>query len=177
MRTLLTAAAAAALTLAATPAFAQDAASDAAPASIFSGPRVGVVIGTGGDDIGDFDGSTISIDAGYDWDLGGAVFGIGAEYLTDLGDDFLDVNETALLARIGAKAGDRALIYATGGYTHIASGSTPFGGVGADGFRVGAGVEFALGDGGTSMKIEQRYLDYGSGANLHLTTAGISFRF
>ena len=173
MRTLLTAAAAAALTLAATPALAQD----AAPASIFSGPRVGVVVGTGGDDIGDFDGATISVDAGYDWDLGGAVFVVCAEYLTDIGDDFLDVNETALLARIGAKAGDRALVYATGGYSHLSSGATPFGGVGVDGFRIGAGAEFALGEGGTSLKLEQRYMDYGSGANAHLTTAGLSFRF
>jgi outer membrane immunogenic protein len=173
MRTLLTAAAVAALSLAATPAFAQD----AAPASIFSGPRLGVVVGTGGEDIGDFDGATIGVDAGYDWDLGGAVFGVGAEYQTDLGDDIFDVNETALLARVGAKAGDRALVYASGGYTHISSGATPFGGASADGYRIGGGVELALGDSGTSLKLEQRYLDYGNGADVFQTVAGLSFRF
>ena len=171
MRKFLLAAAAALPFVVATPALAQDAAGP------FSGPRVGVTVGTGGDDIVDFDGATVGVDVGYDWDLGGAVFGVGAEYQTDLGDDFLDVNETALLARIGAKVGTNALVYASGGYTHLSSGSSPFGGVGADGFRLGGGVEFGLGNGGTSMKIEQRYLDYGSGANAWQTVAGLSFRF
>ena len=172
MRKYLLAAAAAALPFAAAPAFAQDAASP------FSGARVGVTVGTGGDDIVDFDGATIGIDAGFDWDMGSAVFGVGAEYQTDLGDDFLDVNETALLARIGAKVGEKALVYASGGYTHLSSGSSPFGGVGADGFRIGGGVEFALGaTGGTALKIEQRYLDYGNGANAWQTVAGLGFRF
>lgn len=171
MRKFLLAATAALPLAVAAPAFAQDADTP------FSGPRVGIVVGAGGDDIADFDGATIGVDVGYDWDMGGAVFGIGAEYQTDLGDDFLDVNETALLARIGAKVGASALVYASGGYTHIDTGATPFGGVGADGFRLGGGVEFALGGGGTSMKIEQRYLDYGSGANAWQTVAGLSFRF
>ena len=171
MRKFLLVAAIATSTLAAAPAFAQDAASP------FSGARAGVVVGTGGDDIVDFDGATIGVDVGYDWDLGGAVFGIGAEYQTDLGDDFFDVNETALLARLGAKLGENALVYATGGYTHLSSGSSPFGGIGEDGIRVGAGVEFGLGNGGTALKIEQRYLDYGNGANAWQTAAGLSFRF
>ncbi|HEX8193150.1 MAG TPA: hypothetical protein VF552_09640 [Allosphingosinicella sp.] len=171
MRKFLLAASAATL-FAATPAVAQD-----APTSIFSGPRLGVTVGTGGDDVVDFDGATIGIDAGYDWDLGGAVVGIGAEYQTDIGDDFFDVNETAIIARIGAKAGERALVYASGGYTHISSGATPFGDFGADGYRIGGGVEFAVGDNGTSLKLEQRYLDYGNGADAFQTVAGLSFRF
>jgi outer membrane immunogenic protein len=170
---LLLAAAAATLSFAVTPAFAQD----AAPVSTFSGPRIGVTVGTGGDDVVDFDGVTVGIDAGYDWDLGGAVFGLGAEYQTDVGDGFLDVNESALLARVGVKAGDRALVYASGGYTHISSGATPFGDFGADGYRIGGGVEVALGDGGTSLKIEERYVDFGSGADGFRTVAGLSFRF
>jgi outer membrane immunogenic protein len=172
MRTFALAAAAATLSLAATPAFAQDAA-----VSPFSGPRLGVTVGTGGDDVVDFDGATIGVDAGYDWDLGGAVAGLGVEYQTDIGDDFFDVNETAVLARIGAKAGERALVYASGGYTRISSGATPFGDNGADGYRIGGGAEFALGDNGTSLKIEQRYLDYGDGADAFQTVAGLSFRF
>ena len=164
---LLIAAAAAAF---ATPAAAQDA---AAP---FTGPRIGLNVGTGGDDPVDFDGVTVGVEAGYDFDLGGAVGGIGVEYQTDLGDNFFDVNETAVIGRIGGKAGERVLIYLAGGYTRIAAGSTPFGSPGADGFRVGIGGEFLLGTSGTSLKIEQRYSDY-SGAHLHQTVAGLNFRF
>lgn len=170
MRTALFAAAAA-LSLVATPAFAQDAATP------FSGARLGVTVGTGGNDVIDFDGTTVGVEAGYDFDMGGAVVGIGAEYQTDLGDDFFDVNESAILARVGAKVGTNALVYASGGYTHISSGSTPFGNNGADGYRVGGGVEFALGNGGTSLKLEQRYLDYGHGADSFQTVAGLGFRF
>ena len=168
----LFAVAAAATTLLAAPAFAQDTA-----VSPFSGPRVGVTVGTGGDDFIDFDGATIGVDAGDDWDMGGAVVGLGVEYQTDLGDDFFDVNETALIARVGAKVGPSALVYVNGGYTHISSGATPFGDLGADGYRLGGGAEFALGGGGTALKLEQRYLDYGNGADAFQTVAGLSFRF
>jgi outer membrane immunogenic protein len=169
MRTYLLAATAAVAMLA-TPAFAQDAATP------FTGARLGVTVGTGGNNFIDFDGATVGVEAGYDFDMGGAVVGIGAEYQTDLGDDFFDVNESALLARVGAKVGTNALVYASGGYTHISSGATPFGNLGADGYRVGGGVEFAL-NGGTSLKLEQRYLDYGNGADSFQTVAGLGFRF
>ena len=165
MRKLMIAALAAS-TFVAAPAFAAD----------FSGPRVGATIGTAGDDPLDFDNTTIGVELGHDWDLGNAVVGIGAEYQTDLGGDFLDVNETALLARAGAKVGTNALVYASGGLTRISDGISPFDG-GDDGFRLGAGVEFGLGDGGTSLKVEQRYLDYGGGANAWQTVAGIGVRF
>lgn len=163
-------AAAAAATLA-SPALAQDAASP------FAGPRVGINIGTGGDDPFDFDGTTIGVDVGYDWDMGGAVAGLGIEYQTDLGDGFFDANETAIMARVGGKIGQSALIYVNGGYSRVALGSTPFGSPGGDGIRVGVGGEFALGGGGTSLKIEQRYGNYGNGAEVHQTVAGINFRF
>lgn len=165
---LIAAAAAAAF---AAPALAQDAASP------FAGARAGVTLGVGGDDFIDFDGTTVGVDLGYDWDLGGAVAGVALEYQTDLGDGFLDANETALIGRVGGKIGERALLYVNGGYTRISSGVSPFEGLGADGFRVGAGGEFLLGTGGTSLKIEQRYLDYGSGADAFQTVAGLNFRF
>ena len=165
MRRLILAALAAS-TFIATPAVAAD----------FTGTRVGVTIGTGGDDVVDFDGATIGVELGHDFDLGNAIFGVGAEYQTDLGDDFLDVNEAALLARLGAKVGTNALVYASGGYTHISGGVSPFDG-GEDGFRVGAGVEFGIGNGNTTMKLEQRYLDYGNGADAFQTVAGIGIRF
>ena len=163
-------AAAAAATLA-TPAMAQDAASP------FAGPRVGIAIGSGGDDPFDFDGTTIGVDVGYDWDAGGAVVGVGLEYQTDLGDGFFDANETAVTARVGGVVGQSVLVYVTGGYTRVALGSTPFGSPGGDGFRLGVGGEFALGGGGTSLKIEQRYGNYGNGVDFHQTVAGINFRF
>jgi len=147
-----------------------------AMAADFSGTRVGATIGTGGDDPFDFDGTTVGLELGHDWDLGSAVVGIGAEYQTDLGDDFLDVNETALLARVGAKVGTNALVYASGGLTRISDGASPFDD-GEEGFRLGAGVELGVGNGGTTLKVEQRYLDYGSGANAWQTVAGVGVRF
>jgi hypothetical protein len=59
----------------------------------------------------------------------------------------------------------------------VSGGSTPFGGNGDDGYRVGAGVEFGVGTGGTSLKVEQRYLHYGNGADAFQSVAGLSFRF
>jgi len=171
MRKLL-AVAAATVSVIATPAFAQDAA--VAP---FQGARAGIIVGTGGDDPVDFDGATIGVDLGYDWDLGGGVVGIGTEYQTDIGDDFFDANQTAIVARAGIKAGERALVYATGGYTRVSTGATPFGDFHADGYRIGGGVEIALGNGGTALKIEERYQDYGNGVDLFQTVAGLSFRF
>lgn len=167
MPKLLLAASAAALTLGAAPALAQD-------AGAFTGARAGVSIGTGGNNVIDFDNQTIGVDAGYDFDAGGVVVGGGAEYRTDLGKDFFDINETALLGRVGVKAGTNALVYGTGGYTRVSTGATPFGGNGEGGYRIGAGVEFG---GPMSFKVEQRYSNYGRGADGWQTVAGVNFRF
>ena len=147
-----------------------------AAAATFDGARVGATIGTGGDDPFDFDGTTVGVDLGYDWDLGQAVVGVGAEYETDLGDDFLDVNQTALTARVGGKVGENALVYLSGGLTRISDGASPFDD-GEEGFRLGGGVEFGLGGGNTSLRVEQRYVDYGGGANAWQTVAGVGVRF
>jgi outer membrane immunogenic protein len=147
-----------------------------AMAADFTGTRVGATIGTVGNDVLDFDDTTVGVELGHDWDLGSAVVGIGAEYQTDLGNDFLDVNETALLARVGAKVGTSALVYASGGLTRISDGASPFDD-GEEGFRLGGGVEFGIGTGGTSLKLEQRYVDYGDGADGWQTVAGIGVRF
>lgn len=167
MRKVLLAASAAAFALGATPAIAQN-------AETFTGGRYGVLIGTGGNNFIDFDDQTIGVDVGYDFDAGNMVVGVGAEYQTDLGGDIFDVNETALLGRVGVKAGDNALVYGTGGYTRVSSGITPFGGNGDDGYRLGAGVEFG---GPMAFKVEQRYFDYGGGADGWQTVAGLNFRF
>ena len=174
MRKSFFAASAAALITISTPVLAQG------TTDTYTGPRIGVVIGSGGDDLFDFDGQTIGVDAGYDFEFGGgkAVAGIGVEYQTDLGDDFFDVNETAILGRAGGKVlGSNALVYVSGGYTRISTGSSPFDGISEDGYRLGVGVEFPFGDRGPSLKIEQRYLDYGGGADVFQTAAGLSFRF
>ena len=164
-------AAAAAATFA-TPALAQE------TASPFSGPRVGVMVGAGGDDITDFDGTTIGVEAGYDWEVGeGGILGLGVEYQTDLGDLAFDINETAVLARVGATVGTSGLVYFNGGYTRLSAGSTPFDKPGEDGWRMGLGGEYAFGGRGPSVKLEQRYLHYGDGVHAHQTVAGVAFRF
>ena len=164
MRKFILAATVAALSLSAAPAFAQE-------ASSFTGPRIAVNIGTGGDDFIDFDGQTVGVEVGYDFDAGGAVMGIGAEYQTDLGDDIFEFSESAIIARVGARVGSKALLFGTGGYTRLSDSAMPFGGNGADGYRLGVGVEFGR------FKVEQRYSDYGSGVNAWQTVAGLNFRF
>ena len=162
----------AASALFATPAFAQE-----ITPSPFTGFRAGVTVGTGGDDFADFDGQTVGLELGYDAESNGVVAGVGIEYQTDLGNEFLDVNETAALFRIGARVGPSALIYATGGVSVVNTGSTPFNGDSETGARAGAGVEFLLGGSGTSIKLEQRYYNYSGGVETYQTVAGIGFRF
>jgi hypothetical protein len=145
----------------------------AAPAAAaeFTGPRLGLTVGTGGDDIVDFDGQTVGVELGYDADLGNMVAGVGVEYQTDLGDDFLELNESAIVGRLGAKVGTGALVYGSAGYTRIGASGTPFGGTGADGYRLGLGAEFG------AFKVEQRYYDYGNNVDAWQTVAGLNFRF
>jgi hypothetical protein len=143
----------------------------------FTGPRVGVIVGTGGDDFVDFDGQTVGLELGYDAELNGVVAGAGIEYQTDLGSDFLDVNATAALFRIGARVGGSGLVYATGGVSVVNTGSTPFNGDSETGVLAGGGVEFAFGGRGTSFKVEQRYYNYSNGVDAFQTLAGVGFRF
>jgi outer membrane immunogenic protein len=167
MRKILLVASTAALALGATPALAQQ-------TGTFTGGRVGVLVGTGGSKLIDFETQTMGVDAGYDFDTGRVVVGVGAEYQTELGKNFFDTNETALLGRVGVRAGTNALVYGTGGYTRASSGVTPFGDNGDNGYRVGAGVEFG---GPMSFKVEQRYSNYGGGADGWQTVAGLNLRF
>lgn len=141
-----------------------------AAAADFSGPRVGVTVGLLGDDVADTDVTTFGLEAGYDWDLGGAVAGIQAEYQNDFDGDI--GHELAATARVGAKLGESALLYVAGGYSNVDVG--PFS---IDGVRAGVGVEFALGQSGANLKVEQRYGNYELGLELYQTVVGVGFRF
>ena len=171
---------------AATPAMAQD-------SENFNGFRLEALAGydvskagstsdndTNANDDQSIDGLAYGVGAGYDFDAGGVVLGLEAEYVGstaeteyDMGD-FEDIGvgnvETGrdlyLGARIGVKANDDLLVYAKGGYTNATynfrnnDGTTEYEvDLDTDGFRVGAGLEYAL-SGNTFAKVEYRYSNY-----------------
>lgn len=126
------------------------------------------------------DGVSYGIGAGYDFDAGGVVLGVEAEYAgstaaTDFETgDFEDIGignveagrDLYVGARAGVKASDDLLVYAKGGYTNATynfrsrDGETEFEtDLDADGYRLGAGAEYAL-SGNTFAKIEYRYSNY-----------------
>lgn len=156
--------AAIAATAVATPAFAQDAAPSE---TTFEGARIGANIGVADDNIFGTAAFTYGVEAGYDFDLGGAVVGLTAE-LQD--SDDLD-REIALTGRVGAKVGSKALVYATGGYSNLKAFGYKF-----DGFRLGAGVEFAPSK-NFFVKVEQRYGKYEGDADLWQSIVGVGVRF
>lgn len=155
MKALTILAGAAALALSASPAMAAD----------FSGFRVGANVGYA--DEGDEDAITYAVNAGYDFDLGGAVFGLQAE----LGDSNETGRDIAAGARIGGVVGSNVLIYAHGGYTNLNAGGFNF-----EGIRGGAGVEFAVSD-NAYVNAEYRYSNYDSGLDFHGVVVGAGFRF
>jgi outer membrane immunogenic protein len=121
-------------------------------------------------------------DIGYDYDTGHAVFGVEGEVTGSTGktdNDPLAANELGygrvrqgrdlyLGARAGIKVNPTTLIYAKGGYTNGRLDLTHFDGsdtytgrhFNLDGYRIGAGVEEAIGP-RTYAKIEYRYSNYG----------------
>lgn len=149
---------AAAAALFATPAAAED----------FTGPRVGATVGVAGGDLGDRDLTTYGVNVGYDLKVApGLIVGATAEYQRDTDGD---VRDLAVSGRVGTPLSSNVLVYATGGYTNIAAGA-----VDLNGYRVGGGVEVALG-GGLSLGVEQRYADY-DGLTGYQTVAGLNLRF
>ena len=174
---------------AATPALAQD-------ASPFTGLRVEAI---GGYDVlksgesdddgvdtssndGDesLEGISYGVGAGFDFDLGGIVAGVEAEYAESSGeqesDETLDgVNFTTGVetgrdiyvgARLGFRAAPTTLLYVKGGYTNTSieanyeTTSDRFElDTNADGWRLGAGVEQLFGPNAYG-KIEYRYSNY-----------------
>lgn len=206
----------------ATPAMAQDSADDS-----FTGFRVEALGGydslqagsTRDDDGNDnndqsIEGVNFGVGAGYDFDLGGVVLGVEGEYAfstaeTDFEDgDFegfgfgnVDAGRDLYLgARIGAKVGPDALVYAKGGYTNAKLDILSNDGTmeraadfDLDGFRVGAGAEYAMSP-NTFVKLEYRYSKYEEGEidfdgtvpdadrfnvdlDRHQVMAGVGYRF
>ena len=148
----------------ATPAFAQD----AAPATTtFTGARIGAEIGVADEDIFGTELFTYGLEAGYDFDLGGAVAGVavGLQDSDDTGREF------SVSGRLGAKVGSSALVYGTAGYSNLKAGDFKL-----DGVRFGLGVELAPAE-NFYVKAEQRYGNYELGAELWQTVIGAGVRF
>lgn len=194
----------------AVPAYAQD-------AGPFTGLRVEGVVGYDTFDLGSsedledlgvdgsIDGVVYGVQGGYDFDLGSIVAGIEGEFTDSSGNiEGDDGTQSASIragrdlylgGRIGFKAGERALIYAKGGYTNTSIELDADDGVDAfelnteiDGFRVGGGAELLLSR-QLYGKVEYRYSNYstlsdedGAGdfdidLDRHQVVAGIGYRF
>ena len=192
MRKLILAALAA--STAATPAFAQDA--------TFTGPRAEAIVGwdhVGDDSIsnGSRDGVVYGGQLGYDYQAGKAVFGVEGEIT---GSTAKDTANGVLVAgdrlktstgrdfyagaRAGFVVGERALIYAKGGYSNARFNSEYTSTTGTiedhetlEGWRLGAGAELKLTD-KAYLKSEYRYTNYGgAGGERHQVVGGVGVRF
>ncbi|MEN3747210.1 outer membrane beta-barrel protein [Sphingomonas sp. HF-S3] len=203
MRIALITAALAASTALAAPAFAQD----SAP---FTGPRAEGVVGWDRIDDGANSGTEASDGVvyggaiGYDFQAGGAVIGVEGEITGSSNkqrargiiapNDELSVGagrDLYLGARVGFLAGPNALIYAKGGYTNARlesrytnGNTTTTVGENADGWRLGAGVEYQLSN-NMYLKGEYRYSNYSrlDNSNIdididrHQVVGGVGIRF
>ncbi|MBL0925763.1 MAG: porin family protein, partial [Sphingomonadaceae bacterium] len=154
-----------------------------------------------GEDDGSADGIAYGFALGYDFNLDSIVLGIEAE-ITDSSvsatttDVLEDVDAFALAAgrdiyaglRIGVKVSDKAMVFAKGGYTnqrftlaYTTDDEVEKTGGNSDGWRLGAGIEFDLGQ--PFARIEYRYSDYGAFADADfdssrhqaMMTAGLRF--
>lgn len=222
MKTSVALLAAASLGAIASPAAAQDVADNA-----FTGLWGGVIGGydvskagstvdndSAADDDQSIDGAAYGVQLGYDLDLGGLVIGAEAEYSDSTAEVELDSGDAENFgfgnvetgrdlyfgARIGAKVGPDALIYAKAGYTNAkynvrsSDGTTEFSqDIDTDGYRLGAGAEYALSN-NAFVKLEYRYSNYsdaeidfegdaadtpqfGIDTDRHQVMAGFGFRF
>lgn len=218
MKTNIALLAAASLAAIASPAAAQDVAENT-----FTGLWGGVIGGYSTSQAGDadieddnesIDGFAYGVQLGYDIDVGSVVIGAEAEYADSTsevdfaegsGADFALGNVSAgrdlyFGARIGAKVGPDAMIYAKGGYTNAKFNIRASDGVtelnqdfDTDGYRIGAGAEYALSQ-NAFVKLEYRYSNYSEGEvdfdgelsdserfdidlDRHQIMAGVGFRF
>ncbi|QZD86054.1 outer membrane protein [Qipengyuania psychrotolerans] len=128
------------------------------------------------------EGINYGIGVGYDINAGGIVLGLEGEYTDSSADVDYDQADPELFglgdvnagrdlyvgARVGVLAAPDLLVYAKGGYTNARynlngsfDGEEYRAKIDTDGFRVGAGVEYAL-DTNTFAKVEYRYSNYSS---------------
>lgn len=142
------------------------------------------------------DGFLYGVDVGYDFSIGGAVVGVEAELSDSTGKvkantsdpNFFGFGEVAtgrdiyVGARAGFLATPSTLIYAKGGYTNTklnvlaSDGTTELRqNYKLDGWRVGAGVEQAIGS-NTYAKLEYRYSNYRN-ANFEFSNGGVTDDF
>lgn len=139
------------------------------------------------DDVNDtndqsIEGINYGVGVGYDIKAGGVVLGLEGEYTDSSADVDYDQTDPELFglgdvnagrdlyvgARVGVLAAPDLLVYAKGGYTNARynlngsfDGEEYRAKIDTDGFRVGAGVEYAL-DTNTFAKVEYRYSNYSS---------------
>jgi len=179
---------------AATPALAQD------NGSPFTGFRVEGLAGWDryqANRLGRDNGIVYGVGAGYDMQTGMGLVGIEGE--------FTDANSRACVGsatvadprlcaragrdlyiggRLGTLVGPRTLLYAKAGYTNEREKLTQDNGAGRftlghdnlNGFRVGAGAEYALSS-NSFIKTEYRYSNYEKGISRHQILGGVGFRF
>ena len=179
---------------AAAPALAQDGTGQAP----FTGPRVEALAGWDRvQNNGHDDGVLYGLGAGYDFQAGGAIVGIEAEAADSsvkqcagsrtAADPRLCAKTGRDLyagARVGTVVGGSTLVYGKAGYTNArakltandGTGQVTLGSTDLDGYRVGAGVEHALGT-NSFVKAEYRYSNYESGFSRNQVVAGFGFRF
>jgi outer membrane immunogenic protein len=174
-----------ALTIATPPAFAQD-------GDAFEGPWVAATAGYdtfNGDGSESADGIVYGIVLGYDFSLGGVFLGVEAELgkssVSASGSDVLVTGDELSFnvgrdiyagIRVGVPVSETVLAYGKAGYTNQRISATytldDFIETASDnigGYRLGAGVEFDLGE--PFARIEYRYSDYGSFSDTDLETS------
>lgn len=126
---------------------------------------------------------TYGVGVGYDFNLGGVVAGLEGEYTqteastrydpaTFTGPGVTRFNggrDIYVGARVGAPVGENVLLYAKGGYTNASFNVLASDNVNEletdvdlDGWRVGAGAEYALNE-NVFLKTEYRYSNYEEG--------------
>src|SRR5688500_5482268 len=86
-------------------------------AADFTGPRVGATIGFADDDFAGTEAFTYGVNAGYDFNLGGAVAGVTLEY-QDSSEDGVG-RDLSAVARLRTTVGQSALLYGLAGYTNL----------------------------------------------------------
>jgi len=178
MKTVIFAAMTAALALSA-PAFAQD-------GGTFTGPRAEAIVGydavkTNSNGLGTPDGFLYGVGLGYDFDLGGAVFGVEAELADSttkrdvVGGTLESDRDIYVGGRVGLPIGTSTLAYVKAGYTNARLEAAGIGENG-DGVRVGAGLEHRL-SGNLFVKGEYRYSNYEGDIERHQLVGGLGLRF